>query len=129
VPTIVAFGVWAIVVGEVGLAAATVTACSLGVVVDFTVHFLSKYLRAQREQGKSPEDAVRYALSTVGSALWVTSLVLVAGFSALALSSFLMNAHFGLLVAITVVAALLADFFLLPTLLMAVDRNRGKRPA
>ncbi len=126
VPTVVAFGVWAITVREVGLAAATVTACSLGVVVDFTVHFLSKYLRAQREQGAGAEDAVRYALSTVGSALWVTSLVLIAGFTALALSSFRINSHFGLLVAITIVAALLADFFLLPTLLMAIDRRRGR---
>ncbi len=125
-PTVMAFGVWAVTVREVGLAVAMVTACSLGIVVDDTVHFLSKYLRAQREEGATPADAVRYALSTVGSALWVTSLVLIAGFGALAMSAFRINSHFGLLVATTIVAAILADFFLLPTLLMAVDRHRGR---
>ena len=49
-------------------------------VVDDTVHFISKYLRARREQGKSPEDAVRYAFQTVGSALITTSIVLILGF-------------------------------------------------
>ena len=124
VPTIIAFGVWGILIREVGMAVATVTTCSLGIIVDATVHFFSKYLRARREQGVSSEDAVRYALSMVGSALWITFLILVVGFSVLALSPFKINAHFGLLVAITIAAALLADFLLLPTLLMRIDRRR-----
>jgi hypothetical protein len=87
-------------------------------VVDDTVHFLSKYVRAQREQGLSPEDAVRYAFSTVGTALWVTSLVLVIGFGILAMSAFELNAGMGLLTAITIALALVADFLFLPPLLM-----------
>jgi len=66
---------------------------------------------------------VRYALSMVGSALWITFLILVVGFSVLAFSAFKINAHFGLLVAITIGAALLADFLLLPTLLMRIERR------
>lgn len=123
VPTIIAFGVWGVLVSEVGMAVATVTTCSLGIIVDATVHFLSKYVRARREQGATSEDAVRYALSMVGPALWITFLILAAGFSVLALSAFKFNAHFGLLVAITIGAALLADFLLLPTLLMKIDRG------
>ena len=46
VPILLAFGVWAILVRQVGMAAATVSASSLGIIVDDTVHFLAKYLRS-----------------------------------------------------------------------------------
>jgi len=118
VPIAMAFGLWGIFVGQIGLALSVVSGITLGIVVDDTVHFLSKYLRAQREQGLNAADAVRYAFSTVGTALWVTSLVLVLGFGVLAFSNFELNAGMGLLTAITIGLALLADFLFLPTLLM-----------
>lgn len=65
---------------------------TFGIVVDDTVHFLSKYLRARRERGLSPEAAVMYAFNTVGRAIIVTSIVLVAGFLVLATSHFGLNA-------------------------------------
>jgi len=118
VPIAMAFGLWGVFVGQIGLALSVVSGMTLGIVVDDTVHFLSKYLRAQREQGLNAADAVRYAFSTVGTALWVTSLVLVLGFGILAFSNFELNAGMGLLTAITIGLALLADFLFLPTLLM-----------
>ena len=88
-----------------------------------TVHFLSKYLRARREQGLSSEDAVRYAFHTVGIALLVTTLVLIAGFMVLHQSAFKLNSDMGLLTAITIGLALIADFIFLPPLLMKADRK------
>ncbi len=117
-PAGIAFGVWALLVGEIGLSLSVVAGMTLGIVVDDTVHFLSKYLRARREQGLSSEDAVRYAFATVGIALWVTTVVLVAGFLVLSLSAFELNAGMGLLTAITLAIALAIDFLLLPPLLM-----------
>lgn len=118
VPLASAFGLWGLFVGQIGLAHSVVCGLALGIVVDDTVHFLSKYLRAQREKGLDAEEAVRYAFSTVGSALWITSLVLMIGFGILALSKFELNAGMGLLTAITLGLALIADFLLLPPLLM-----------
>jgi predicted RND superfamily exporter protein len=118
VPIGMAFGIWGLVVGEVGLALSVVSGMTLGIVVDDTVHFLSKYLRARREKNLSREDAVRYAFSTVGTALWVTTLVLMVGFSILAFSHFQLNAGMGLLTAITLGLALVADFLFLPPLLI-----------
>ena len=118
VPIGMAFGLWGVLVGQIGLAMSVVAGVTIGIVVDDTVHFLSKYVRAQRERGLSPEDAVRYAFSTVGTALWVTSLVLVIGFGILALSTFELNSGMGLLTAITIALALVADFLFLPPLLM-----------
>jgi len=121
-PAAMAFGLWGMLVGEVGLALSVVTGMTLGIVVDDTVHFLSKYLRARREQRLGSQDAVRYAFSTVGKAMWVTSVVLIAGFLVLTLSPFRMNVDMGLLTAVTIAFALAADFLFLPPLLMKVDR-------
>ncbi|MDC9727738.1 MAG: MMPL family transporter [Methyloprofundus sp.] len=124
IPAGVAFGIWGLVDGRVGLGLSVVTGMTLGIVVDDTVHFISKYRRARIEQGLSSEEAVRYAFSTVGVALWVTSLVLVCGFIVLAQSSFQMNSGMGLMTAITIAVALWMDFLFLPPILMALDKDK-----
>jgi len=125
-PALMAFGVWGLMVGEVGLAVSVVVAMTLGIVVDDTIHFLSKYLRARRERGMDAEAAVRYAFNTVGVALTVTTIVLVAGFLVISQSNFLVNSQMGLLTAITITIALIVDFLFLPPLLIALDRGQGK---
>ena len=127
VPAAMAFGVWGMVVSEVGLALSIVTGMTLGIVVDDTVHFLSKYLRARREKNANTYEAVRYAFSTVGMALWVTSLILIAGFCVLTFSTFKLNSGMGLLTAITIALALLADFLFLPPLLMKLEDRKNKK--
>jgi len=126
VPPAMAFGVWALLVGEVGLAASVVTATSLGIIVDATVHFLSKYRRARVEQAADAADAVRYAFSTVGTALWFTTAILVAGFAVLSLSTFAVNAVLGQLTAIALVCAVFTDFLLLPALLLWLERKPNR---
>ncbi len=123
VPAAMGFGLWGLLVGEVGLSLSVVTGMTLGIVVDDTVHFLSKYLRARREGGLSSEDAVRGAFEQVGMALLVTTVVLMAGFLVLALSSFYLNAGMGLLTAIVLGFALLADFLFLPPLLIKLEKS------
>ncbi len=125
IPIGMAFGLWGMFVGEVGLALSVVAGMTLGIVVDDTVHFLSKYLRARREKAMGREDAIRYAFSTVGTALWVTSLVLIVGFGILAFSHFQLNAGMGMLTSITLGLALLADFLFLPPLLIYFGGNRA----
>jgi len=124
VPAIMGFGVWAILVGSVGMSLSVVTGMTLGIVVDDTVHFISKYLRARREKKFQSEEAIRYAFSSVGKALVVTTVILVIGFAILSFSSFRMNGWMGQLTAIVIVCALVADFLLLPALLLTFDRNQ-----
>ena len=123
IPAALAFGVWGLAVGQVGLALSVVTGMTLGIVVDDTVHFLSKYLRARREKNLNSEDAVRYAFNTVGLALVVTSIVLIAGFLVLTFSAFQLNANMAFMTAVTIVFAIVADFLLLPPILMAFDKK------
>ncbi|MFQ5451499.1 MAG: RND family transporter [Nitrospinaceae bacterium] len=125
-PVFVTFGLWGILFHKIGFAVAVAAPVAIGIIVDDTVHFLIKYLRARRELGKSPEDAVRYSFHTVGTALWVTSLILVAGFMVLSYSGFTMNSHLGLMTTFSIIVALIADFFFLPPLLMKIDPDPSK---
>lgn len=121
-PLAAAFGVWGLVSGEVNVAVSMVTGMVLGIVVDDSVHFLSKYLYARRELNQTPEDAIRYAFANVGIAIVMTSIILVAGFTVLGQSSFGMNSNMALISAIAIAMALIADFLLLPVILLYIDR-------
>ncbi|KZZ75341.1 hypothetical protein A3766_03570 [Oleiphilus sp. HI0132] len=128
IPIGAAFGLWGIFNGNVGISVGTATGMVLGIVVDDTVHFLSKYRRARREKGYTSEQAVQYAFATVGTALWVTTFVLVAGFMVLALSNFNMNAHMGIFTATTITLALIFDFIALPAILLKLEeKTAGKQ--
>ncbi len=125
VPAAMSFGLWGHIVGEVGIAASVVIVVAFGIVVDDTIHFLSRYLRARKENGLSAEEAVRVTFRSVGKALLTTTLVLSAGFLAFAGSGFQVSWALGLLVTITIAFAIIADFLLLPPLLMALDRRKS----
>ena len=123
-PAGMAFGLWGLISGEIGLAVSVVACMTLGIVVDDTVHFLSKYVRAKREHGLGTADAVRYAFRTVGIALIATSVVLVANFAVIGTSNFYPNSSMGQLSAITIAKALIVDFFFFVPMLIELDRRR-----
>ncbi len=122
-PAVLGFGVWGLTVGQVGLSLSVVVAMTVGIVVDDTVHFLSKYRKARLDQGKDTGESVRYAFDTAGRAVFTTTLVLVAGFLIFAFSPFIPTAQVGILTALIIAFALLADLTLLPALLRTVDRG------
>ncbi|MYE82309.1 MAG: MMPL family transporter, partial [Gammaproteobacteria bacterium] len=128
-PAVLGFGVWGLTVAQVSLSLSVVVAMTVGIVVDDTVHFLSKYRRARREHGRDAEEAVRYAFDTAGRALVTTTFVLVAGFLILLFSPFVPTAQVGVLTAMIIGFALLADLSLLPALLTVVDKGTGTREA
>lgn len=128
-PAGIGYGVWAMISGNLDMSQMMVLSITIGIVVDDTVHFLSKYMRARKEANANSEDAVRYAFKHVGAPLWITTLVLVAGFLLLANSSFQPNTNLGLLTAVILVSALALDFFLLPALLMWMDSKKDSKQA
>lgn len=120
-PIVMGFGIWGALIGQINMAAAFAFAACLGIIVDDTVHFLSKYIRARREKKMAVREAVHYAFHTVGTAMAVTTVILIAGFTVMAQSGFQMNSYLGLLTAIIIGSALFLDFFLLPPLLIWLD--------
>ena len=127
-PVFMTFGIWALFVGHIGLAVSVVAPVALGIIVDDTVHFLSKYRRARQELGKSAEEAVRYSFHTVGTALFLTSIILVCGFFVLTFSGFRMNVNLGFMTTLAILCALIADFLFLPTLLMKFSGEKSGTP-
>ncbi len=126
-PILATFGLWAILIGQVGFSVATVASISLGIIVDDTVHFLSKYVRARSEKGFNAAESVKYAYRNVGVAILVNTVILTAGFLVLTTSSFKVNFDMGMLTAIAIVFALVLDFLLLPALLVFFD-TKQKQP-
>lgn len=128
-PVLVTFGLWSIFVGTVGFSVAAAGAVAVGLVVDFTVHFLSKYLRATQSEGRSVADGIRYAFETAGTAIVATTIILSVGFAVLITSSFKFNADLGLLTAIAIVMAMIVNLFLMPSLLMLRSTKTPPTPA
>lgn len=122
-PAVIAFGIWGIILAEVNVAVAVVFSFTLGIIVDDTVHFLTKYLRSKREIHSDTHSSVEYAMSIVGKPIIVTSFVLGCGFTTLAMSDFNVNAYMGAMVAITIFLALVLDLILLPILLLRLDKT------
>ena len=122
-PAIIAMGAWGYAVGTVSIAASIVTAVAFGIVVDDTIHLLSKYLRS-RAEGKSPSEAIAPTFKLVGRPLLTTTLIFALGFLVFGASGLATNQTLGLLVGITVVIALVADFLLFPPLLAALDKRK-----
>ena len=122
-PAAIAFGIWGLLVQEINMAASVIFSVSLGIVVDDTVHFLSKYIHARKTKGLNAEQSITYSFDAVGGALITTSVVLSLGFFVLALSSFAINSILGLMVGMTIIIAILFDFFILPVVLLMLNRS------
>lgn len=91
------------------------TVC-LGIAVDDTIHFLTRY-KEELHNTDNAQDAIRGAFTSVGSALIMTTAVLVAGFSVVSLSDSRDHSIFAIMGALTISAALFCDLIFLPALL------------
>lgn len=116
-PAMLAFGLWGLFIGEIGLALSVVTSMTLGVIVDDTVHFMISYKNGLKLNNNNANAAISKAFQDVGPAMLSTSFVLICGFLLLSCSSFEVNSAMGLMTALIVFIALLVDMLLLPALL------------
>ena len=121
-PAIMAFGVWGLTMERIGMPAAVLVSLAMGIVVDDTVHFISKYLHARRHQKMSPDEAINYTFESVGKALVITTVTLVIGFSVLSLSGYKPNSDMGIMTGIIISLALVFDFLFLPSVLLKMER-------
>tara|TARA_B100001758_G_scaffold84627_1_gene71964 strand:- start:564 stop:2798 length:2235 start_codon:yes stop_codon:yes gene_type:complete len=100
-------------------------AVALGIAVDDSLHFLLRY-RKELRQGMNRVEAIKSTIINTGSALMITTTILVSGFSILLFSAFLPTYQFGLLSASMIGVALLCDITLLPALCLVLPNpNKG----
>jgi hypothetical protein len=102
----------------------------LGIAVDDTIHFLSRY-RFELDQGLEKTEAIRQAFAEVGTGMIMTTIVLVAGFSSVFFSESRDHRAFASLGVVTLAIALLCDIFCLPALVKVFDEppESGGPPA
>ena len=125
-PILATFGLWAIVSGTVGFSIASVGAVAIGLVIDDTVHLISKYMQARRHKGLSNSESILYAFDTAGTAILATTIILTAGFALLATSSFKPNVDLGLMTSIAIILAMIINFLVMPALLsFANPKEKG----
>jgi predicted RND superfamily exporter protein len=120
-PATVVFGVWGLLVGELSPYILMLFSISIGLVVDDSVHILSKYISG-KEDGMSPEKAAVYSLDRAGSAITITTLSLALGTFILVFSSTPYFQSVASLLTPIIIVAWALDLFFLPPLLIKFDR-------
>jgi predicted RND superfamily exporter protein len=129
VPNVFPLAVAGVYLAMVGQSLEIVTVCAftvcLGIAVDDTIHFLTRYQESLKGDSPSERDhAIREAFTSVGTALIITTLVLVAGFSSVFLADSRDHIIFATMGTITLTVALLADLLILPALISWVGGPR-----
>lgn len=107
---------------DINIATALIGGISLGIVVDDTIHFISR-LTLYRQQGMKMLEAVEATLATIGQSIIKTTVILVLGFSCMATSQFLPSAHFGVFISLSIALALYLDLVFLPCVLRLSTLN------
>ncbi|ROQ20902.1 hypothetical protein EDC38_1520 [Marinimicrobium koreense] len=127
-PNMLAAGV---VLGGMGLAGIpldmmtiTIAAITVGVGVDHAIHYLYRF-RNEFSQRKNYVDSMHASHGSIGRAMYYTAVIIIVGFSILALSEFIPSIYFGLLTALAMFAAILGSLTLLPKLIL-MTRPFGK---
>ena len=105
----------------IDVSTAMITPIMLGIAMDDTIHLVYKYRKSTTISGTS-EERIDKAMHYTGSALFSTTVALVAGFLIIASSATPSVRDFGLLCAVTVAIALITDIFYLPALLKRFDK-------
>ena len=119
-PATIVFGMWGLFVGQLSPYVLMLFSISIGLVVDDSVHILSKYISAKRG-GRSPAESVSYSLDKAGSAITITTLSLALGTFILVFSNTFYFQNVALLLTPIIVVALLLDLLFLPPLLTRLD--------
>lgn len=126
VPIIVGYGVWYFAVGQMNVVASVAGSISLGIIVDDTIHFLTRFSATHKRTG-NVEYAMEDTLVHAGPAMLATSGILALGFFVLTFSAFQMTSYLGWLSVLVVAIAPLADLFMVPALVLALYQWRSPR--
>ena len=95
---------------------------AFGISIDDTIHFLARYRQELKSNGWRIAKAAKTSIEETGISMFYTSVILFFGFSVFMMSSFDGTMALGLLVAITLIFAMLTNLIILPSFLMSLDK-------
>lgn len=116
-PILMNFGIMGFFGIRLDSATSMIAAVGIGIVVDDTIHFLYGFGEALKKT-QTYVEAVEVTFQERGKAIILTSVILFFGFGILSFSRFVPTAYFGMLTAILMLNALIADLFITPSLLL-----------
>ncbi|MFZ0611080.1 MAG: MMPL family transporter [Desulfobacterales bacterium] len=119
-PIVVNFGIMGWLGIELSLVTSLIASIAIGLAVDDTIHYLFRYNRIFRKD-LDDKRAIRETLRQIGRPIIFTTVTICVGFSILMFSSFKPTAVFGIMMTITMLAALAGDLILLPSLMQHVE--------
>lgn len=105
----------------INIATVLIGGVSLSIVVDDTIHFLTRF-RIYLKEGLEWQQAIDKTIATIGHSISMTTFILVGSFSCMAFSSFLPTSAFGIFISITLILAWAIDLFLIPVLLASYGK-------
>jgi predicted RND superfamily exporter protein len=127
-PILVMYGIIGLSGYMVNLSVSIVGMITLGIAVDDTVHFMLHYLDGIKA-GRTRKQSLVQSFQECGVAIIFTSVILIAGFSALMLSDFAINADLGMFCSLVWALALVAEFTVLPAVILVLDKEPKPAPA
>ena len=117
-PILGTYGIWGVSVGVINLPAGLAVCMVIGIAVDFSVHFVSKFVHATRQLKLPVEASVRYAFELVAAPIVTSTIVLGGGFGILVFSVFEYNSVMGALTALCILMSAASAFLLVPSILL-----------
>ncbi len=114
-PLVLVAGVMGYLGIHIDIGVAISAAVILGIAVDDTIHFFSKFFDVIKE--KPFEESIDHVISHSGNAMILTTLILSLTFAVFGVSSFIPNVNFAIVTITALNIALLLDLLLLPVLL------------
>ena len=103
----------------------TIAAITIGIGVDYAIHYIHRYQKELLILGDNLK-AIQKSQTTVGKALYFTSITITLGFVILVLSNFMPSIYFGMLTSIAMLVSLFATFSIIPLLLSALKPVKAK---
>ena len=125
-PILAAFGMMGFLGYSLDLDTLLVAPIAIGIAVDDTIHFLTRY-RMEQIAGAEPKLAVKHTFREVGQAMVFTSVILSAGFLLFTTSQHNGLSHFGFLSATAILSAVISDLFFLPRLCILANLRFNRR--
>jgi signal transduction histidine kinase len=119
-PILTVFGLMGWLGFRLSMVTSLIASIAIGLAVDDTIHYLVRYNR-EFKRDLNKDRAMRDTVKGVGRPILLTTVVISLGFSALVFSQFKPTATFGVLMVITMGAALAGDLVLLPALMLHVE--------
>ena len=119
-PITIVFGLWGLLDGNLSPYVLMLLAISIGLVVDDSVHVLSKYKTA-KDSGKSPMQSIENSITLAGSAITITTLWMSLGVALMGFSSTEIFKNLTSIITPIIIVALFLDLLFLPSLLTRFD--------